>query len=101
MIIFKPSKQYVSSLKVGDTAIDCFGKPAKVLEIMYRGGGLNKDRYVCVTLEQGPTSSISESYRIGCLHATVALSSKYSSAEIRELEHKTPIMDTIPWDMQS
>lgn len=86
--IYIPTRSQIEALKEGDLAPDCFGNWRLVTRIYARGNDINGKAYVCYYTEFGPGASISNSLKEGKIHRTVALTAKYSSAELDELEKK-------------
>ena len=99
---FKPSRKYVESLKVGDLALNPYGRLAKVVKITYRGETVNIGRhkgrrtFVGVELENGEYSTITSSYKEGSLVRSLALTSQYDSAGCDSIEAKRPEDDHLP-----
>ena len=86
--IYIPTRAEIEAFKEGDLAPDCFGNWRRVTRIHARGDDINGRAYICYYTEFGPGVSISNSLKEGQLHRTVALTAKYSSAELDELEEK-------------
>ena len=93
---FKPSRKYVESLKVGDLAVNPYGRLSKVVNITYRGDDIKGRAYVGVELENGEYSTITSSYKEGELVRTLALSAQFTSAQCDEIEAKRPEDDYLP-----
>ena len=82
---FVPSQEWVDGLQVGDTAPDCFGNPAEVVQITFRGVDTNGTSFVGVYLQHG-SGSVSETFKVGTLHRTLSMTQRYTSQELREIE---------------
>jgi len=93
---FKPSRQYIESLKVGDLAVNPYGRLSKVVKITFRGDDTKGRAYVGVELENGEFSTITNSYKQGELVSTLALSAQFTSAQCDEIEAKRPEDDYLP-----
>lgn len=85
-ILFVPTLEDVLNLKVGDDALDCFGKLSRVTEISYVGSDVQHQAYVGFYTATGPTSSMSGSYKVGDLVRTVAVTSLFTSNETDDIE---------------
>ncbi|NBR55088.1 MAG: hypothetical protein EBT82_03850 [Micrococcales bacterium] len=95
-IKFKPSRKYVESLKVGDPALDPFGKIGRVESVFHVGTSLKDGRrFVCVTIEGGVLSSCTHSFKEGELVRSVHLTGLYTSAEADKLESELPEQDSL------
>ena len=95
-IKFKPSRKYVESLKVGDPALDPFGRIGRVASVDYRGTTFKDGRpFVGVTVEGGVLSSCTHSFKEGELVRTVDLGRFYNSAESDKLESELPEQDSL------
>lgn len=79
MIAFRPNKEWIENLQVGDMAIDVFGNISKVVEISFRGKDLNGREYVGYYTAHGvgTGSKISHSAKEGEIIPTLPLTSKY------------------------
>ena len=84
--IYIPTRSEIEALKEGDLAPDCFGNWRRVTRIFARGDDVNGKAYICYYTEFGPGASISNSLCEGKINRTVALTAKYSSHELDELE---------------
>jgi len=99
---FKPSRQYVENLKVGDLALNPYGRLSKVVNITYRGETVKTNwqeggkAYVGVELKTSEYSTITTSYKEGELVATIPLSAQFTSAELKDIEAKRPEDDYLP-----
>jgi hypothetical protein len=86
-LIFMPTRAYVAGLQAGDKAPDCFGGQAEVVEIVYRGEDAAGRLYVGYSTRFGVNGArISHSLKEDQITRTVALSNRYTSAEIDRLE---------------
>lgn len=88
VILFIPTKNDVASLKVGDMALDCFGRWKRVIEVQYRGTSVQGHDYVGFCTEFGPTSTMSHGYKVGELCRTVHASGRFKSAELDDIERE-------------
>lgn len=87
-ILFLPTRDQVNSLKVGDLALDCFGRWSTVVEITCRRDDIHGRRFVCFYTSFGPTSRISASMKEGELVRTVATTGRYRSVELDAIERR-------------
>src|SRR5208283_461813 len=87
--IYIPTRDEIQSLEVGDLAPDCFGQWRRVTKIYGKGHDVKGKAYICYYTEFGPTSIISNSLKEGEIHRTVALTGKYSSHELDDLENQS------------
>jgi hypothetical protein len=87
--ICNPTRSEIESLKEGDLAPDCFGNWRRVTRIYARGNDVNGKAYICYYTEFGTGASISNSLKEGEINRTVALTGKYTSHELDELEEKS------------
>jgi hypothetical protein len=82
LLVCKPTRVDIESLKVGDFAPNCFGNFAKITEIYARGNNIHNKAYICYYVEwHGTDSSISESIEEGEIVPTLPLCSKYIRSE--------------------
>jgi len=86
--IYIPTRSEIEALKEGDLAPDCFGQWRRVTKIFGRVHDVNERAYVCYYTEFGPTSSISNLIKEGEIHRSVALTGKFTSHELDEMEQK-------------
>jgi hypothetical protein len=98
---FKPSRQYVESLKVGDLALNRYGQLSKVVKIVSRGFIIIKQNegrkaYVVIEFENEELNAITNSYVEGNLVFTLPLSDKHTSQEFQDIEAKRPEDDHLP-----
>lgn len=84
--IYIPTRSEIYALKEGDLAPDCFGNWRPVTRVYARGDDINGKAYVCYYTEFGPGASISNSLKENEINRTIALSAKYSSRELDDLE---------------
>jgi hypothetical protein len=84
MNLFIPTREYIDGLKVGDTALDCFGRLREVVEIVARKDDIDGRRFVMYYTSFGPGSTCSMSQKEGKLtrHAGIP----YKSAKQDEIE---------------
>jgi len=88
MTIFMPTREQVQSLKVGDFALDCFGKMREVVEVYGRGDDIHGKAYVCFYTEWGLSSRISNSMKEDEILRTLPVCREYKSAEIDAMEKR-------------
>jgi hypothetical protein len=82
-----PTREDIVNLKVGDLAIDAFGKMARVVGIHAQRDDIKGRAFVCYYTEHGfPGSTCSMSRKERKVTRTVALSIVYTSAEIDAIE---------------
>jgi hypothetical protein len=62
-IYLVPSRKLISSLRVGDLALNCYGRYAKVVEITCCKEDIKGKLFVCYYTENGEGSSISMSMK--------------------------------------
>jgi hypothetical protein len=78
LLVVKPTRKDIESLKVGDYAPNCFGQFGKITEIYARGNNVHGKAYICYYTEwHGKDSSISESMEEDETLATIPLCGKY------------------------
>jgi hypothetical protein len=85
-IYLVPSRKLISSLRVGDLALKCYGRYAKVVEITCCKEDIKGKLFVCYYTENGEGSSISMSMKEDELVRTVRLSCLHTSAELDAIE---------------
>lgn len=81
-----PTRAQLEAMKVGDQALDCWGRMAEVTEITARRLDINGKMFVCYYTKSGPASSCSMSVKEGELTRTAALSRLHKSAEVDLIE---------------
>jgi hypothetical protein len=82
LLVVKPTKEDCQNLKAGDYAPNCFGKFAKVNQIMYRGIDIHGKAYVGYYVQwHGEYSSISMSIKEDQILMTVPLTQQYGTSE--------------------
>lgn len=86
LILKVPTRQEVESLAIGDQALNCFGRYARVVEIFGRGNDVTGKAYVCFHTEFGPNSTMSASYKEAELVRHVGTSHKYTSHQLDRIE---------------
>ncbi len=94
-IVHVPTVEEVRNLKVGDLALDSFGRYAEVMEIRYHGTDVNGAEFVGYAVRFGDdnsTSTITGSYKAGELVRTTALSREKTSAELDKVERETNLL---------
>ena len=88
MMIFMPTREQVQSLKVGDFALDCFGKMREVVEVYAQKDDIIGRAFVCYYTKTSETSSTSMSMKEDEIVRTADLCNKYKSAEIDAIERQ-------------
>ena len=89
--LYMPEKEDIDNLKVGDLALDCFGRFQIVTSINYKGVDIEGKAFVCYYTEfgePGSGSAISNSMKEDELMCTCAASRYYTSDELRNLENE-------------
>lgn len=81
-----PTREEVESLKVGDEALNCFGKLARVTSIFARGYDIHGMAYVCYYTENGEHSQISNSMKENELVRHLDSCRKFNSAQLDHYE---------------
>lgn len=84
--IYIPTRFEIEALKEGDLAPDCFGNWRLDTKIYARNDDINGQAYVCYYTEFGPGASISNALKESEINRTIALTAKYSSRELDDLE---------------
>ena len=84
--IYMPEKQDIENLKVGDLALDCFGRFAEVTEISARKTDIEGKLFVCYYTKFGPGSYISMSMKEEELARTSNLYGFFDSSKLRQIE---------------
>ena len=79
MIAFRPNKEWIENLKVGDMALDCFGNVSEVVEIFCRSVVVKTGRiFVGYYTKLDDTSKISHTATEGEIVPTLPLTNKYN-----------------------
>lgn len=86
--IYIPTRSDIEALKEGDLALDCFGGWRRITRIYARGDDANGKAYVCYYTEFGSGASISNSLKEGKINRTVALTAKYTSHQLDDMEKR-------------
>lgn len=84
VLVWRPTRDDVESLTVGDLALDCFGNLVPVMSIAYRGIDIKGKAYVGFYLRfgaEGSTSTISASIKEGEPVDTLATTQKWHRSE--------------------
>ncbi len=82
-----PTTEEILDLKIGDWVFDCFGRAAKVVEILGRGLTYVSDRpFVMVYLEFGHDSRIDACFTADTFDLTVGL--RYPSDDLMTLQRQ-------------
>ena len=81
MKAFKPTKEWIENLTVGDFALNCFGRLEKVAKITYRGTNIHGKRFVGYHLDHGHNSTMSESSTEDSVQPTLALTKEYNRSD--------------------
>ncbi len=83
MLAFRPTKEWIEGLQVGDLAQDVFGNVSKIVNIYARGRNIHGKVYICLYIQHGsPGSSISQSYTEGEVEPTIGLTNKYHQTRL-------------------
>lgn len=88
VLVTKPTREDIISLKVGDMAPDCFNGMRKVVEIFACREDIHGKMFVCYYTEFGPTSRMSNSMKEDEILSTTALTNKFRQAAL---------VDQMPW----
>jgi len=84
-----PTREQVTGLKVGDQAINCYGRMATVTEVTAQRDDIQGRAFVCYYTADGEHgSTISMSIKEGELTRTVALSCRHTSSELDAIERR-------------
>lgn len=81
MTIFTPSRVWIEDLRVGDMALDCFGKIQEVKKIAFRGTDLKGKMFVGYNTKFGENSTISHSAKEGEVISTLPITKEYKSVQ--------------------
>jgi len=81
VILWRPEKNEIVGLKVGDVALDVFGGFSKVVEITCMRQDVKGKWFVHYYTDFGPGSRISHSAKEGEIVATIPLIEKYHRSE--------------------
>lgn len=63
VLVVKPTRQQVQDLKVGDLAIDCFGRVRPITQIYAQGDNIHGKAYVCTYVKFHEGSEVSMSFQ--------------------------------------
>jgi len=85
-IAWRPNRQDLEALKLGDYALNPFGSFAKIVEISFRGTDINGKYYVGYYTEFGKNGSISNSIKEGEILPTVAITGEYNRIQLLDFE---------------
>lgn len=77
VIVERPTREDVQNLKVGDMALNPFGRYAEVKNIFAQKDDINGKAFVCYYTDYGPGSTISNSAKEGEVTPSMAVTSKY------------------------
>jgi len=83
-----PTRQQLEAIRPDDLLPNCFGKMVKVVEVTHRANDINGKYFICVKLEFGENSTITDAYKEMELHRDTALSAKHTSWELDVIERK-------------
>lgn len=83
--IFKPTAEQIQNLKVGDKALNPYGKWEEVYEIYGRGQNCEGKWFVCF-YTGNYQSSISHSYTENKIVRTLPLTCRFNSAQLSEMD---------------
>lgn len=82
-----PTREEVYTLKVGDLALDCFGRYSRITRIYAMRDDVHGRAFACFYTEFTPgRSEVSGSYKEGELVRTVPLTCAHTSAELDRIE---------------
>lgn len=82
LLVVKPTRQDIENLKAGDYAPNCFGKFAKVNQIMYKGYDKHNKAYIGYYVQwHGEYSSVSMALKEDEILMTVPLTQQYGTSE--------------------
>jgi len=81
-----PTRDQVLDLRVGDLALDCFGKWSEVTRIYARGADHEGKVYVLFYVAFGDNGAVSDGYHEGQLVRTVPLCHLHTSRELDTIE---------------
>jgi hypothetical protein len=86
--VYRPTREDITSLKVGDEAPDCFNRLAPIVEIYARGDDIKGQAYICyyVVFNSATGSRISDSLKEGEIHSSVPVTSLFKRSS------------AVPWD---
>lgn len=84
--VMVPSKVDVEKLKVGDAALDAFGRYSRVVEVFARGIDVHGKAYVCFKTDFGPGATMTASMKEDELVRHAGL--RQSSAELDRIERE-------------
>jgi hypothetical protein len=88
-LIFMPDRAYIERLAVGDLARNCFGSLDRIVEITFRGEDSDGHMYVGYYTRFGRDGRVSHSIKQDRIDRTIALTNRYSAADIDALERLT------------
>lgn len=84
-LLVMPTRDQVLALKVGDLAVDAFGRMSKVIEITARSVDWKGRAYVCYYTRTTATGSMSMAMKAGELVRHAGTSRLYTSAQLDKL----------------
>jgi hypothetical protein len=85
-MLYIPTRSDIEAMQVGDKAMNCFGRPARVVEVSFRGTDIKGKAYVGVKLNFGPNSTITQSFKEDELVRHVGTSAKFTSHQLDDIE---------------
>jgi len=85
-MLYIPTRQDIESLKVGDMAMDCFGRMRPIISIRFQGNSADGQAYIGFSVEFGPHSTVSNVYREDELVRHVGTSAKFNSHQLDLIE---------------
>ena len=85
-IIHIPTRSEIQNLKVGDLALDCFGRMSEVVSIHAQKDDIHGKAFVCYYTALDSGATISHSEKQGKLTRTLPLCHQYTSRELDEIE---------------
>jgi len=80
MKVFRPTRQWVEGLRIGDMAPDCFGRLRPVVDIFARGDDIQGRAFVCYYTKFSDCSRISGSAKEGELVMSIPAVSEYRTS---------------------
>ena len=86
-MLYIPTLRDIESLKVGDMAMDCFGKKATITQITHRGITLSRKAFILYyTASSTGNGQISMSMKEDELVRHVGTSAKFTSWQLDDIE---------------
>ncbi len=85
-LYFVSTAEWVTGLKVGDMAPDCFGMLCEVVSISAQRDNINGDPFICLSTKLSDTSTMSGGFTAGKLHRSLAITRLHTSHELTLIE---------------